>query len=179
MRRKSSDRCKYCWNALAEVWWDMCVRDLTMDRAPSTPPSISTIHGMRWNIGSRVSSLVCGSSFDLPPFLFPRWLPLLSYPLSLSLSPSTVSSVYHPLREITRMADPTRLLPGCVVSNAGTSGRRPWNVQWWTRDVVSWYRGRRYPVSISFDLKKSIKKKKKNNEKNIVSSSLSLSSWFD
>ena len=87
MRRKSSDRCKYCWNALAEVWWDMCVRDLTMDRAPSTPPSISTIHGMRWNIGSRVSSLVCGSSFDLPPFLFPRWLPLFSSPiLSLSLS---------------------------------------------------------------------------------------------
>lgn len=163
MRRKSSDRCKYCWNALSEVWLNTCVRDLTMDRAPSTPPSISTIHGMRWNTGSRVSSrvwvIVWPSSLSLSS---------LAPPSPLSLSPSTVSSVYHPLREITRMADPTRLLPGCVVSSAGTSGRRPWNVQWWTRDV-SWYR-EKIPVSISFDLKKSIK----NNNKKISFLFLSL-----
>lgn len=75
MRRKSSDRCKYCWDALSEVWWNTCVRDLTMDRAPSTPPSISTIHGMRWNTGSRVSSrvwvIVWPSSLSLSSLALP------------------------------------------------------------------------------------------------------------
>lgn len=100
-----------------------------------------------------------GHRLTFLPFSF-----LAGSPLSflLSFSPSTVSSVYHPLREITRMADPTRLLPGCVVSNVGTSGRRPWNVQWWTRDYISWYRERCRYLLI---WENESKKKKKNYRK--------------
>lgn len=53
MRRKSRIGVNIVQNASSGIRWNMRSFD-----GPSTPPSISTIHGMRWNTGSRVSSRV-------------------------------------------------------------------------------------------------------------------------